>query len=83
MPHQEVKKSIEALNTELKKTPKETAVLEKKLEQAHEGLEQYTPEALKDFSAFLHREVEEFEVEHPQIVSLINQITTALSNLGI
>ena len=83
MPHQQVKKSIEVLENELKKTPKETAVLEKKLHHAQEGIEEYAPEALKDFSAFLHREVEEFEIEHPQIVALINQVTTALSNLGI
>jgi len=83
MPHQQIKQSLGVLENELKNTPKETTILEKKVQHAQEGIEEYTPEALKDFSNFLHREVEEFEVEHPQIVALINQVTTALSNLGI
>jgi chromosome segregation ATPase len=83
MPHQQVKQTISELKTELEQTPKETGFLEEKLEQAREGIEHYTPEALQDLAETLHNATDEFEVEHPRITALINQITTALSNLGI
>ena len=83
MPHKEIKKQIDELKSELEQTPKETGFLEGKLEQAREGIERYTPEALQEFGDSLQREAEEFEVEHPRITALINQITTTLSNLGI
>jgi translation initiation factor 2B subunit (eIF-2B alpha/beta/delta family) len=83
MPHKEVKKTISELTAELKQTPKETAELEQTLEAAEEGIERYTPEAVESFVAKLHHAAEEFEVEHPQVTALINQITTALSSLGI
>ena len=83
MPHKEVKKTIGELKSELEQMPKETGFLEEKLEQAREGIERYTPEALQDFSETLQREADEFEVEHPRITALINQVMTALSNIGI
>ena len=83
MPHKEVKQTISELNNELKQTPKETGFLEEKLEQARDGIERYTPEALQELVDTLQREADEFEVEHPRITALINQVTTALSNLGI
>ncbi|MDZ8118387.1 DUF4404 family protein [Pontiella sp. NLcol2] len=83
MPHNEVKKSIGALKAEVEQTPKDTGRFEEILHDAHEGLERYTPEALQDFAETLKREAAEFEVDHPQIVALINHITTSLSNLGI
>jgi prefoldin subunit 5 len=83
MPHNEVKNRIGELKSELEQTPKETGFLEEKLEQAREEIERYTPEALQELAATLQREAEEFEVEHPRITALINQVTTALSNLGI
>ena len=83
MPHKEIKKQIRELKSELEQTPKETGSLEGKLEQTREGIERYTPEALQELGDSLQREAEEFEVEHPRITALINQITTALSNLGI
>ena len=83
MPHKEVKQTISELNNELKQTSKETGFLEEKLEQARDGIERYTPEALQELADTLQREAEEFEVEHPRITALINQVTTALSNLGI
>ena len=83
MLHKEVKKTIGELKSELEQTPKDTGVLEEKLEQAHEGIERYTPEAIQELAQILQREAEEFEVEHPRITALINQVTTALSNLGI
>ena len=83
MPHNEVKNRIGELKSELEKTPKETGFLEEKLEQAREEIERYTPEAIQELAATLQREAEEFEVEHPRITALINQVTTALSNLGI
>lgn len=83
MTHKEVKKRIGELKSELEQTPKETGFLEEKLEQAREEIERYTPEAIQELAAILQREAEEFEVEHPRITALINQVTTALSNLGI
>ena len=83
MPHKQVKQSISELKSELEQTPKETGFFEDKLEQAREGIERYTPEALQDLVDTLQREAEEFEVEHPRITALINNVMTSLSNLGI
>lgn len=83
MPHNEVKKSIDQLKGELEQTPKETGLFEETLESAKEGIEHYTPEALKDLVQILQRESEEFEVDHPRITALINNVMTSLSNLGI
>jgi septal ring factor EnvC (AmiA/AmiB activator) len=83
MPHKQIKQTINELKTELEQTPKETGFLEEKLEQAREEIERYTPEALQEFGETLQREADEFEVEHPRITALINQVMTALSNLGI
>lgn len=83
MPHNEVKKSIDELKGELEQTPKETGLFEETLEAAKEGVEQYTPEAVKDLVQTLQREADEFEVEHPRITALINNVMTSLSNLGI
>jgi hypothetical protein len=83
MTHREVKKTISELKSELEQTPKETGFLEEKLDQAREGIERYTPEAIQDLAETLQREADEFEVEHPRITALINQVMTALSNIGI
>jgi hypothetical protein len=83
MPHREVKRAIEELRTELQKTPVETGVFEEILEKARDGIERYTPEAVQDLVDTLRRESDEFEVEHPRVTALINQLTNALSSLGI
>lgn len=83
MPHKDVREKIGELKHELQGSPQETGRLEEMLEQAREGIERYTPEAVQELAATLQREAEEFEVEHPRITALINQVTTALSNLGI
>ncbi len=83
MPHKEIKRSIHALKVELEQIPKETGFLEEKLEQAKEGIERYTPEAIQDLIEALQHEANEFEVEHSRITALINQVMTALSNIGI
>ena len=83
MPHKEVKKTIGELKSELEKSPRETGFMEEKLEQAKEGIERYTPEAIQDLIETLQHEASEFEVEHPRITELINQVATALSALGI
>ncbi|MDF7798452.1 DUF4404 family protein [Pontiellaceae bacterium B1224] len=83
MPHNEVKKSIDQLKGELEQTPKETGLFEETLESAKDGIEHYTPEAIKDLVQILQKEADEFEVEHPRITSLINNVMTSLSNLGI
>ena len=46
-------------------------------------MERNTPEALKDFAETLQREAADFEVEHPRITELINNVVTSLTNLGI
>ena len=83
MPHKEVKNTIAELKSELEQTPKETGLFEEKLEQAREEIERYTPEAIQDLVQTLQHEAEEFEVDHPSITALINQVMTALSNIGI
>ena len=83
MPHRKARKVIDELNVELKQTPKDTGSLEEILEQAREGIEDYTPEAIKELIDTLQREAGEFEVEHPRVTALINQVMHALSGLGI
>ena len=83
MLHKDVKDTITELKSELEQTPKETSLLEQELEQAREGIERYTPEAIRDLAQTLQNEAKEFEVEHPRVTALINQLMTALSNLGI
>ena len=83
MPHKEVKKSIAALKGELEQTPRETSPFEEILEHAKEGIDRYTPEAVQELVQILQREAEEFEVEHPRVTALINQVMTSLSNIGI
>ena len=83
MPHKKVKKAIDELNLELKKTPKDTGTLEGILDQAREEIERYTPDAVQNLRETLRRESDEFEVEHPRVTALINQLTNALSGLGI
>jgi ribosome recycling factor len=83
MAHDKVKESIGELKCELEKTPKETGTFEETLHNAQEGLEKYTPEAVQELTDTLKREATEFEVEHPRITALINNVMTSLSNLGI
>jgi hypothetical protein len=83
MPHREIQKNIGELKTELERTPKETSQFEELLDRAVDGVERYTPEALQELAQHLQREAKEFEIEHPRITALINQVMTSLSNLGI
>ena len=83
MPHREIQKNIDELKTELERTPKETSQFEELLDRAKDGIERYTPETVQDLVQDLQKEAKEFEVEHPQITALINQVMTSLSNLGI
>lgn len=83
MPHGDIRKNIDELKTELERTPGETSQFEELLERAKEGIERYTPETVQDLVQDLQQEAKEFEVEHPQITAMINQIMTSLSNLGI
>ena len=83
MPHKEIKKTIEDLKSELKESPAETGIFEETLEAAKNGIERFTPEAIQEFAQVLQKEADEFEVEHPRITALINNVMTSLSNLGI
>ncbi len=83
MPHRELKEHIGELKRELEQTPKETGHFEEILEQARQEIERYTPEAIQDLVRTLQREAAEFELEHSRITTLINQVVTSLSNLGI
>ena len=83
MPHTEIRKTIGELKAELEQTPRETEALEKKLEEAGARLEGDSSDTLHELAESLRREADEFEVEHPRVTALINQVATALSNLGI
>ena len=83
MPQRAARKAIDELNVELKQTPKDTGALEELLEQAKDGIEDLTPDALKDLVETLQRESDELEAEHPRVTALINQVMHALSGLGI
>ena len=83
MPHREVKDKLAELKSEVEQTPQETTRFEEILEHAGRGLERYTPEAVQELIQNLQREAEEFEVEHPRVTALINNVMTSLSNLGI
>lgn len=83
MPHKEIRNRIAELKRELEQVPQETGPFEELLEHAREGLERYTPDAVQDLIRTLRREAAEFEVEHPRITALIQQVSTALSDLGI
>ncbi|MBT8046261.1 MAG: DUF4404 family protein [Pontiella sp.] len=83
MTHKEIRKTISELKSELEQTPRETGLLEETLEAAKEGIERYTPEAIQELVQSLQKEAKEFEVEHPRITALINNVMTSLSNLGI
>lgn len=83
MPHGEIRKNIDDLKSELERTPQETSQFEELLERTRDGIERYTPEALQELVQDLQQEAKEFEVEHPRITALINQVMTSLSNLGI
>lgn len=83
MPRSEIKKSIEDLKNELEQTSVETGVFEEILETAKDGVDRYTPEAVHELAQILHKEADTFEVEHPRITALINNVMTSLSNLGI
>jgi prefoldin subunit 5 len=83
MPHKDLKDTITELKSELEQTPKETSLLEQELEKAREEIERYTPEAIHHLVQTLQDEAEEFEAEHPRVTALINQLMSALSNLGI
>lgn len=83
MPHKEIKSKLAELKNELEQTPKETTLFEETLDHAKEGIERFTPEAIQELAQTLQREAKEFEVEHPRITALINNVMTSLSNLGI
>ena len=83
MPFKEIKKSLAELKVEVERTPKETGLLEETLENAKEGIERYTPEAVQELVQVLQREADEFEVEHPRITEMINKVMMSLSGLGI
>lgn len=56
---------------------------EGKLEQAGEGFEWYTSEAIQELAGFMLGESDEFEVKYPRRVGLISQVMATLSNMRI
>ena len=83
MPYKQIKKAIDELNVELKKTPKETGALEEILEKARDGIEGATPDAVQQLIDTLQHESDDFEAEHPRVVALINRLMNTLSGMGI
>jgi predicted nucleic acid-binding Zn-ribbon protein len=83
MPHTKIKNTLNELKGELEKLPKETGKLESAIEQMKGRIEHDTPETLQEHVQTLQNEILELEIEHPRLIALLNQISTALSNLGI
>jgi chromosome segregation ATPase len=83
MPLKEIKKNMGELSERLSEIPVDTRKLEQAIETAKEDIESYTPDAMKDFAAFLKSETEALEAEHPDLTDFVNRIMVTLSNIGI
>ena len=83
MPFKDVKREMGTLSEKLSKIPADTQRLESAIDDARQGIENYSPEAMEDFVAFLKVETEALETEHPDLTEFINRIMVTLSNIGI
>lgn len=83
MPLKEVKKKMGTLSERLSEIPADTEKLERAIADAREEIDNYSPEAMEDFVAFLKTETKSLEAEHPDLTAFINQIMVTLSNVGI
>lgn len=77
-----LKQNLEELKNELKNIGSESPVLKKLAGEVDDALEQ-TGEVSRTLLHSLQNAAEEFEVNHPQLTSVINNVMTSLSNIGI
>jgi len=77
-----LKHGLNELHRELKRIDSEDPKLIKLANDVEEAMSQ-TGEVSRALQHSLQRSAEEFETHHPQLTTLINNVTTALSNIGI
>ena len=77
-----LKQGLEELQTELKRIDSESPTLQKLAGEVTQAMEQ--PEEVSHTLLFsLQQTTEEFEVNHPELTALANNVMTSLSALGI
>jgi DNA repair ATPase RecN len=77
-----LKNSLNELKNELKRINSENPKLQKLANEVDEALDQ-TGEVSKALVQSLQDTAKEFEVHHPQLTAIVNNIMTSLSSLGI
>ncbi len=77
-----LKYSLEELRAELKKIDSDDPKLQQLIKEVEEALVQEDGHSNILIDSFQHV-TEEFEVKHPQLVSIMNSIAVSLSNIGI
>jgi len=77
-----LKHGLEKLKTELGQINSSDPKLQKLAGDVDEALAQ-TGEVSRALAHSLQHTAEEFEVQHPQLTALINNVMTSLSSLGI
>ena len=77
-----LKKNLKELQNELKQIESPSPKLKQLAKNIDEVLDQAGDASHQLMESFQHA-TEEFEMNHPQLTALVNNITTALSNAGI
>ncbi len=90
MPKEKLKKSLNRLNDEIRSLPKQDAPQAEKLMDLHGQASAYLRdgasvgrEAHRTLLQELREMAARFEVSHPDMTDGINQVLSALSNMGI
>lgn len=79
---EKLKQNLEELKSELKTLNSEDPKLQKLATDIDDALAE-TPEVSESLVQTLQHTAEEFEVNHPQLTAIINNVMTSLSNIGI
>lgn len=79
---EKLKTELKELQTELKQIDSEDPRLKKLASDVDSALEQ-TGDAAQDLIHSFQHVAEEFEVQHPKVASLLSNVMTQLSNIGI
>ena len=83
MPRSQLEQSLGELRAEIDRLDADDAAHRERLEQLVDEIE--TQLAAEDDSALgaIRQQIESFEVEHPRVTAILNDIMVTLSNLGI